>query len=118
MNQLYNVMSGIWDTILSFPFVGDEAKRKGKLGMGLTADLGRVTESKDPAKAMLDSDSWKEMMKALQDAAGDPSKKGQFDEAIKAMASKIGADRLGSAAKMAGVDPKKIEEYLKQIPQE
>lgn len=116
MNQLYNLLMGIWDTILSFPFVGEEAKRKQKMGGNLTSDLKKVLEAEDPSKAMMQSDSWKEMMKGLRDAAASPDKKDKFDAAVKGMANQLGADKIAQAAKMAGIDPKKVEEAFKNGP--
>lgn len=117
MNQLYNVLNGIWDTILDFPFVGGDAKRKRKLGGGLTADLEKVLTSQDPAKAMSQSDSWKEMMASLKSAAGDPARQKQFQDAMTAMADKIGGPRMADAAKMAGIDPKKISAAMENLPE-
>lgn len=108
MNQLYNLLMGIWDTILSFPFVGGDQKRKAKLG---NAELGRIADAEDPSKAMASSDAWKGLMAQLKKVAGDPGKAGQFSNAAKAMAKELGTSNLAEAAKMAGIDAKKVGAY-------
>jgi hypothetical protein len=108
MNQLYNLLMGIWDTILSFPFIGSDQKRKQKIG---SADLRQAVDAEDPSKAMMASQSWKDLMGALKKAATDPAQKGQFNSAIKGMAKEIGAGNLQEAAKMAGIDQGKIDAY-------
>lgn len=110
MNKLYNLFMGIWDTILSFPFVGDKAKKKKELAdKTIGTDLGQVLKSSDPSKAMADSKSLQTLNENLAALAKDPAKKAEFDAAVLKMAKELGTKNLSDAADMAGVNKKSVE---------
>lgn len=104
MNKLYNLFTGIWDTILSFPFVGDKFKNKRELSeKTLGTDLGQVLNAKDPSKAMAESKSMKDLNANLLALAKDPARKVEFDNAVLKMAKVLGTKNLVAAANMSGV---------------
>lgn len=121
MNQVYNVLMGIWDAIMSIPGVGnDDSKRKKAMGAGLSVDLRQAMEAGDPAKALIASSSFQDLMKSLKEASvsKNPKQLDQFNTAITAMASKMDATRIGQAVqdKGAGIDPEKMNKFFDALP--
>lgn len=104
MNKLYNLFMGIWDTILSFPFVDEKHKIKKELSdRTIGTDLGQILNSKDPSKSMAESKSLEELNKNMSALAKDSSRKADFDVAAKKIADQLGTKNLEAAAEMAGL---------------
>lgn len=111
MNKLYNLFMGIWDTILSFPFVGDKYKQKKELAdRAIGTDLGQVLNSKDPGKTMAESKTLQNLNANIAALAKDPARKAEFEDAARKIAEQLGTKNLTAAADMAGVGKQKISD--------
>jgi hypothetical protein len=111
MNQIYDVLMGLWDTILSFPFVGSEKKQLAKIS---DSGLRKAATADDPSKALMNTRAWKDLMDGLDKSSKTNPK--QFQSAVKAMSDNLGAEKLISAAKMAGIDSSKLDAFTQALP--